>query len=57
MLVLTVKKDSSVTITTTDGTIKIRNLLTKAHGVKMGIEAPKSCTVLRAGVSSEEQDR
>lgn len=50
MLVLTVKEDSSVTIATTDGTITIRNLRTRAKGVRMGIEAPTACTVLREGV-------
>ena len=53
MLVLKRGKDESIVISTSDG--EIRLMITDASGpVSIGIDAPRSCTVLREELVSEQ---
>ena len=53
MLVLKRGKDESIVISTSDG--EIRLMITDASGpVSIGIDAPRSCTVLRKELVSEQ---
>lgn len=53
MLVLKRAKDESIVISTSDGDIKV--MITDASEfVKVGIDAPRSCTVLREELVSEQ---
>ncbi len=56
MLVLTRKRNQGIVIQTSDGPIMIMILDIQRERTKVGIEAPKSCVILRDELLRREEE-